>query len=135
MSLMRRTTVLDGVPKLGGWIASVSNVTTGRALDTNYQNITGRPLLVLVFLVCNDVDGALQALARVCVSDAALTGCTAAAAKRVCGCGIPNVAGGSVKSSQYTLSFVVPASYHYYIETDVGAGNSVTLFEWWEVTL
>ena len=134
-SFQRRTTILDGIPKLGSWIAEINDVVGSRALATDYQNNTGRPLLVIVILYCNEADGAENAWGRACVGTATLTGCTTVDANKVCSCGFTTLAGGSPKKGYFPLVFMVPSGSHYYLASTVGGANTVTVFEWWEVTL
>lgn len=110
--------------------AVVSDVTGARALDTAYQNTTGRPILVLASCVCLRAD---------------VAGACAYFIAYVKVCSPPNVAVGvnglqlkdnNLEGMYGFVAFAVPNEYYYQVtKFEAGVGSSVVLNNWIEVQL
>jgi len=121
-----RQSVLDGIAHLPQWIAQVSNVTGSRALATNYQNTTGRPVLCLVTCSCNAIANGDTAFATALVGSISPPNVTIAR---------NGITGGPIRAMYAFVAFAVPANHYYKVNGDVTATGTVSLTHWMEVTL
>ena len=110
--------------------AVISDVTASRAVDTVYQNTTGRPLLVLVtMLSLRTADGEI-AEAQGTVED--VTPPTVVQCKG----GLSQ--GAIVESAEiayFQLAFAVPNNQYYKVVTQVSGSAVLTMDTWIEVEL
>lgn len=109
---------------------SVSDVTTSRALDTEYQNTCGRAILAIV-----TVDFQRTDLASVTANP--LIGSSSPPDTSMGLIGLAAVAAGENEELMQNVIFVVPNNYYYKIATSItgtGSGN-ISLGKWFEVEL
>ena len=107
----------------------IQNVTVTRALNTIYQNLTGRPLIIQATLtIVREAGDTNYALAFGEVAVSTPPGVTFAA------CGLNMFAGASKESAGLFMSFAVPPGYYYRIRWSA-TGGTVTLSQWCEVEL
>lgn len=100
----------------------------GRALNTDYHNTTGHPLLVQVTVWC-DVDTATeQANAQCKIGTASPANITV---------GIVGIFAATVAIGDFyfVATFVVPADYWYAVDTNTDVGCTVTMTNWIETEL
>jgi len=125
--VLPRTSVLDGVAKLPQWLVTFNVVTGARALDTIYQNTTGRPLFCMVTCIC----------ARTIINDEARLNADVKATSppnvSYIGSGLSNV--GPITEQIFCVTFLVPPFWYYRITSTTAAGGAVTLDGWVEGTL
>jgi len=125
-----RQSVLDGQAKLPQWIAKETDVTATRALDTNYQNTTGRPTLQIITIRSN----------RANVVGAAAVG-TGAWGPTTPPSNVGCIGGFKSQDNNpdygdWTLVLFVPAHFYFAVNTTVaGAGSTCTLIYWMEIVL
>jgi len=109
--------------------AKINDVTAERAFDTPYQNLTGRPLLILVSVEHNRKDE----LASQCTVKANVADFTPPIG------GMANsglaAADNNPEHTTSTLAFTVPRGYYYRVSTYIGGTATVTLISWIEVEL
>ena len=101
-----------------------------RALDTIYQNTTGRPLLILVTCRCvrADVAGAYAEFGALVEDVTPPTVCSSTEGLYTADNNADDVWG--------NITFAVPNGYYYQVYSGTGGvGSSVTLIEWTEVEL
>ena len=133
---MPRTSIRDGRPRVSIQEGKAITVKAQhglptRALDTIYQNTTGRPIIICVDVLCtraNVANATAYILGKI--------GTTSPPAVTVATCGFP-VKTNTPADARFSLTFVVPNGWYYELETlTTGAGSSVnTLTAWQEVEL
>ena len=104
-----------------------------RAFKTNYQNLTGRPLLVIVWASCHrsELDTPNYAYIR------CLVGLTSPPTPEVCRAGARSTGGPQLPETltDDVATFMVPPGYYYRVEDALSANSSVTQQEWSEIEL
>lgn len=112
--------------------AAVSDVTATRALDTIYQNTTGRPILALVsFNFTRDTNAG--DLANVIIRVENATPPTVLVGQG--GLPVENIDDSGEKMQQ-VLVLVVPNQYYYEIESfTIGALSAIAIASWIEIEL
>ena len=98
-----------------------------RALNTEYQNTTGRPILALVTVVCETVAADQLAYAEAFVKS------TPPPDIRVSYAGIAGL--GPIRKEAHHLLFAVPIGNYYQVDGIISGEATVTLGEWSEVEL
>ena len=109
--------------------AVVNDETLTRALGTNYQNTTGRPLLVLVTATCNKKGAAEAANIRALVAE------TTPPAEIVQFSGFCSEVGSALQKAFFTLCFTVPNQWYYKVDGVADGTSSVVMYTWFEVEL
>ena len=114
--------------------AKIEDVTVSRVKDTEYQNTTGRPLLVVVCIVVHRAavaGAAASADGRIGPSSGILTmGFTVESMVQL------GILDNELEEIQATLVIPVPNQYYYAVKTTVmGAGSTSDVAKWIEVEL
>ena len=106
--------------------SNVTEVTSSRAFNTVYQNLTGRPIIVIVsasYHTTSDGDGA----------DAnAVIGPTSSPTQDVADIGLPS--DGLIPNGIFLpLIFVVPAGFYYEVIANIGGTGAIDITHWIEM--
>jgi len=109
--------------------AVYSDVTATRTLGTNYQNTIGRPIVVILSLVCSRA--AIGERAYVIVNVKGSTPADTAVARA----GLIDAANVPIEKAYFMCVFLVPNNFYYRVTVQTTGGGAVTKSRWVEVEL
>ena len=109
--------------------AVVSDVTATRAVDTIYQNTSGRPMLVVI-----SYSGSKGAAADNCYGTMQIEDATPPTAY-FGNAGFAGAAGTALQDGFFWVTATVPNNYYYRLTKTEGGSSALTLNKWVEVEL